>query len=92
MKKVENRMNNEGSIAQRGVESSVALSSHIHWCPQLCGVLAIKTDLMMHMTKWGPGACGKIKITKTLRRPARVWNPILKQTSIDRDLNKCQRY
>ena len=23
-------------------------------------------DLMMHMTKWGPGACGKIKITKTL--------------------------
>ena len=27
MKKVENRMNNEGSIAQRGVESLVALSS-----------------------------------------------------------------
>ena len=42
MKKVGNRMNNEGSIAQRGVESLVALFSHIHWSPQLCGVLAIK--------------------------------------------------
>ena len=40
--KVKNRMNNEGSIAQLGVESLVALFSHIHWCPQLCGVLAIK--------------------------------------------------
>ena len=39
-------------------------------------------DLMMCMTMWGPGARGKIKITKPLRRPARVWNPILKQTSI----------
>ena len=42
MKKVKNRMNNEGSIAQRGVESLVALFSHIHWYPHLCGVLAIK--------------------------------------------------
>ena len=40
--KVKNRMNNEGSIAQLGVESLVALFSHIHWCRQLCGVLAIK--------------------------------------------------
>ena len=50
-------------------------------------------DLMMSMTMWGPGARGEIKITKPLRRPARVWNPILKQGFIEklaRDLNKCQ--
>ena len=40
--KVKNTINNEGSIAQLGVESLVALFSHIHWCRQLCGVLAIK--------------------------------------------------
>ena len=45
------------------------------------------------MTMWGPGARGKIKITKPLRRPARAWDPILKPTSLEklaRDLNKCQ--
>ena len=54
MKKVKNRMNNEGSIAQRGVESLVALFSHIHWCPQLCGVLAIT---MYHYV-----GCGKVQV------------------------------
>ena len=65
-------MNNEGSLAQQGVESLVALLSHIDWCLQLSG----DQDLR------GPGARGKIKIIKPLRRPARVWIPILKQTSI----------
>ena len=37
--------------------------------------------------------CEKIKITKPLRRPARVWDPIVKQISIEKlagGLNKCR--
>ena len=59
MKKVKNRTDNEGSIAQRGVESLVALFSHIHWCPQLMRRFSDQ-DLMMCITMRGPSARGKV--------------------------------
>ena len=53
-------MNNEGSIAQRGVESLVALFSH----PLVSEIMRrfSDQDLMMCITLWGPSARGKVKL------------------------------